>query len=563
MELYLKTDVLLLADVFESFRDMCLSEKTGYRLDPCHYFTAPGMAWDAALKMYGGSLELLTDLDMVLMYEKGTRGGISMISQRYAKANNKYMKDFDEALEKSYILYLDMNNLYGGAMQKALPVRDFQWESPEKFSAKKIQEMDWFNSEYMTLYGRGYTFMVDLEYPTELHDKHNDYPLAAEKMTITRDMVSPYNVDLAEIAGDKLKDTVKLVPNLHDKEGYVMHYMALKQCLDLGMVLEKIHKVISYQQTPWLQKYIDFNTKNRTIAKKNGNAFLTDFYKLMNNSVFGKTMENVRNRANLTLITDIPSIDVDEDNDDEAYKKMTPERKLLRRMASSDHHLQNITIFNENMVCISQAKGEIKMNKPIYCGQSILDISKTFMYDFHYNTMQKKYCQDEDFEKCKLLFTDTDSLCYHIKNEDLYKDLEEIKDLCDFSDYPKEHPLFNETNRATIGKMKDETNGVPIREYIGLKPKMYSYITETEEVKKAKGVQKSVVKQDINFNDYENVLKNHTILRKDQNSIRSYKHQIHSISQKNKIALNALDTKRWIKTDGISSYALGHHRISL
>jgi hypothetical protein len=177
--------------------------------------------------------------------------------------------------------------------------------------------------------------------------------------------------------------------------------------------------------------------------------------------------------------------------------------------------------------------------------------------------MQKKYCQDEDFEKCKLLFTDTDSLCYHIKNEDLYKDLEEIKDLCDFSDYPKEHPLFNETNRATIGKMKDETNGVPIREYIGLKPKMYSYITETEEVKKAKGVQKSVVKQDIDFNDYENVLKNHTILRKDQNSIRSYKHQIHSISQKNKIALNALDTKRWIKTDGISSYALGHHRISL
>jgi hypothetical protein len=111
--------------------------------------------------------------------------------------------------------------------------------------------------------------------------------------------------------------------------------------------------------------------------------------------------------------------------------------------------------------------------------------------------------------------------------------------------------------------MKDETNGVPITVCIGLKPKMYIYRKAEEEVKRAKGVQKSVVRYDINFDDYENVLKNHTILRKDQNSIRSYKHQIHSISQKNKIALNALDTKRWIKTDGISSYALGHHRISL
>jgi hypothetical protein len=313
------------------------------------------------------------------------------------------------------------------------------------------------------------------------------------------------------------------------------------------MKLTKVHKVITYDQAPWLRSYIDFNTKNRAIAKQTGNAFLADFYKLMNNSVFGKTMENVRNRTNLTLMVDHPDVD-------DVPGRMSTERKLLRRLA--DPNLDSVTIFNEHMVAVSQTKRVVKMDKPIYCGQSILDISKTFMYDFHYNTMLAKY----GHEKCRLLFTDTDSLCYEVQTDDIYSDMGGMKDLFDFSEYPKDHPLYSPDNCAVIGKMKDETKGVAINEFVGLKPKMYATKTDQKEDKKAKGVQKVVVKKDICFEDYKTVLFEHTVLTREQNTIRSSKHNLYTINQ-NKIALSGVDTKRWIKDDGVSSYAHGHYAI--
>ena len=341
---------------------------------------------------------------------------------------------------------------------------------------------------------------------------------------------------------------MKLVPNLNDKTNYVIHYTALKQCLQLGMKLTKVHKVLTYQQKAWLEPYIDFNTKNRTIAKQNGNNFLADFYKLMNNSVFGKTMENVRNRTNLTLMLDHPDV-ADEPG------KMSTHRKLLRRLA--DPNLDSVTIFNENMVAVSQTRREVVMNKPIYCGQTILDISKTLMYDFHYNVMMAHYGHD----KCKLLFTDTDSLCYEIHTDNFYKDMSKNKHLFDFSAFPTDHPLYSPDNCAVIGKMKDETNGQYIMEFVGLKPKMYAIKTEDDkESKKAKGVQKAVVNKDLTFENYKTVLCEHSILRKEQRGIRSSKHKLYTIAQ-NKIALSGIDTKRWINDDGITSYAHGHYAI--
>ena len=169
-DLYLKTDVLLLADVFENFRKLCLEY---YKLDPCHYFSSPGLAWDAMLKMTGIKLDLITDIDMYLFIEKGLRGGISYISNRYSKANNKYMKDYDPKLDSKYIMYLDADNLYGWAMCQPLPSGNFKFISEKQF--KK-------------LIAKGKTnFIVecDLEYPKELHTVHNDYPLAPEKIKIT------------------------------------------------------------------------------------------------------------------------------------------------------------------------------------------------------------------------------------------------------------------------------------------------------------------------------------------------------------------------------------------
>ena len=156
---------------------------------------------------------------------------------------------------------MDMNNLYGGAMLRPLPIGIFKWEDVGKHSTEFIIKMNLFDVW-------GATLMVDLEYPPELHDKHNDYPFCPEKMTVTTDMFSPHNLHLTELAGDKPRDSVKLAPNLNNKQNYVLHYSALQQCLINGLILTKVHKVISYDQKPWLKNYIDFNTQNRTIAKQ-------------------------------------------------------------------------------------------------------------------------------------------------------------------------------------------------------------------------------------------------------------------------------------------------------
>ena len=257
-----KLDVLLLADVFENFRDICIKN---YNLDPAHYYTAPGLSWDVSLKITDVKLELLSDIDMLLMVEKGIRGGVSMVSNRYGKANNKYMgKRFDVKEPSKYITFLDANNLYGWAMSKPLPTHGFKW--------MKRNELETWEKHSCIL-------EVDLVYPQSLHDLHNDYPLAPERIKVNK-------VD-------------KVIPNLGYKEKYIIHYENLKQYLSLGLKLLEIHRGIKFQESPWLEKYIALNTDLRTKAK---NDFEKDFFKLMNNSVFGKTMENIRNRVDIKLV---------------------------------------------------------------------------------------------------------------------------------------------------------------------------------------------------------------------------------------------------------------------
>ena len=178
-DLYLKSDVLLLDDVFENFRRASL---LNYGLDPCHYVSTPGLSWDAMLKMTGINLELITDIDQQLFIERGMRGGISFIAHRHARANNPYMKCYNPEDDKTYIIYLDANNLYGWPMSRPLAYRNFKWVEP-KYYAEKVE-------------GIGYIYEVDLECPSELHHLHNDYPLAAEKIKVTDEMLSDYCKDI-------------------------------------------------------------------------------------------------------------------------------------------------------------------------------------------------------------------------------------------------------------------------------------------------------------------------------------------------------------------------------
>ena len=207
-DLYLKTDTLLLCDVFENFRSLCLDY---YKLDPCHYVSAPGVSWDAMLKMTGVELELITDPTMYCFFESGIRGGISVISQRYARANNKYVQDHDPQVPSSFLMYLDANNLYGWAMSEPLGIGDFRWLNEmeiEQFDVRSIADDA----------DTGYVLEVGLKYG-DLHELHNDYPLATESITVTECMLSDYCKSLFTKTFDKpYHGTLKLIPNLDDKK---------------------------------------------------------------------------------------------------------------------------------------------------------------------------------------------------------------------------------------------------------------------------------------------------------------------------------------------------------
>ena len=494
-DLYLKSDVLLLSDVFENFRDVCLDN---YRLDPMFYYTAPGLAWDACLKITKVRLELLTDYDILMMVEKGIRGGVSMISTRYGKANNPYMKDYDPDQPNKFISYLDANNLYGWAMSKPLPTDCFRFMNNEEMK----------NWESMPC-----ILEVDLEYPEKLHDLHNDYPLASERVTVNK--------------------VEKLIPNLNNKTKYVIHHETLKLYLSLGLKLTKIHRGITFTECAWLKPYIDLNTDLRAKAK---NDFEKDFFKLMNNSVFGKTMENIRNRVDIRLVT------------------RESQAKKLTCKPNYQHH----TIFSKNLAAVHMKKVKLYFNKPVYLGMSILDLSKTLMYDFHYNYIKPKYG-----ENAKLLFTDTDSLAYEIQTEDFYRDISsDVKSKFDTSNYPKDHPsgILTGVNKKVIGMFKDEASGKQIAEFVGLRAKLYSYrVEDSYEEKKCKGVKKAMIKKTITFNDYKDCLFDNKPSMRKMNVIRSHLHTMYTETV-NKIALSPFDDKRLIREDNIHTFAYGHYK---
>lgn len=264
------------------------------------------------------------------------------------------------------------------------------------------------------------------------------------------------------------------------------------------------------------------------------NEFEKDFYKLMNNSVFGKTMENIRNRQDIKIITD-------------------PE-KYTKYVSKPNYH--HTTIFSENLAAVHMKKTKIRFNKPIYVGMSILDISKINMYDFHYNVMKKRYGENID-----LCYMDTDSFIYDIRTDDFYNDMKTMLNEFDTSEYEKDNQFgLPQVNKKVLGKMKDENCGKIMREHISLKAKMYTYRVENKEYKKSKGVKKSIVKNEITFADYEKCLKEKVAQYRKMNLIRSYKHELYSV-ECNKIALSYDDDKRYILENGIDTLPWGYYKL--
>ena len=347
--------------------------------------------------------------------------------------------NFNLREEISYLQYLDANNLYGWAMSQLLPSGGFRWVSIEPNEIDKL----------MRCTDKGYLLEVDVKYPKELHESHNDLPFMCEKM--------------------KINGVEKLVPNLYDKRNYVIHIQPLNQALKRGLILERVHQVIEIDQSAWMKPYIYFNTQLRTKAT---NDFEKDFLKLMNDAVFGKMIENIRKHRNIKLVTSR-----------ESYLKtvMKP-------------NFKSGVLFGEKRMGCEMGKIKVVKNKPVYLGQAILDLSKIVMYEFHHNYMKPK------FDNIQLCYMDTDSLIYHIKIEDFYADIaDDVPMRFDTSGYC-DRPLPMGMNKKVIGLVKDELGGKTMTEFATLRPKLYSFRKlNGAEDKKCKGIKKCVVKKTLSL----------------------------------------------------------------
>ena len=297
----------------------------------------------------------------------------------------------------------------------------------------------------------------------------------------------------------------KLVPNLRNKDRHVLHYRNLQLYTSLGMRLTKVHRALRFDQSPWTEPYIRMNTE---LWRKATSDFENYLYKLMNNSVFGKTMENLRKRVDVKLV------------------RSNEEDKLRRLIASPAFARANI--FDNDLSAIQVHKSNLVLNRPVYVGMSILDLSKHIMYDFYYNQL-KPQCG----ESCQLLYTDTDSLLV-------------------------DHPLYSSANKKVLGKLKDECAGRAIAEYLGLAPKMYSILEAGGiNTKSAKGVKKNVVKKHIRHEQYKETLFEKQTFRHGIDVLRSERHRIYG-QHLNKVSLSPFDSKRWIAKNGVDTLAYGH-----
>ena len=524
-DIYLESDVALLADIFEEFRRQTQSN---IDIDPLHYISLPSMAFDGAVKTaketHKSPINLVTDPDMYMMFERGIRGGVSQISHRYAKANNPHLEDYNPNEPNSYIMYLDANNLYGWAMMQKLPVSGFEWV--DDMPIDDVLAGDWSGDT-------GLFVEVDLEYPQELHDAHNDLPLAPEKVNLGFSDASPTAQAMFTGVTTAAKNE-KLCGHFRVREKYVVHARVLQLYARMGMRITKLHRAIKCKQDDFLKPWIEMNSNKRAKAKTD---FEKDLFKLSNNAVFGKTMQNQRAQRDVKIALS-----------DQQMMKFAAKSSFDSRFQLEDD--------STNVVCTFK-KEEVVLDKPIFMGAAILDFSKELMFKFHYDVVKAKYG-----DKAKLLFTDTDSLCYHIETEDVYKDLEgELGTYFDFSAYPQDHPLFSNTNKKVPGFFKDEAvdgSFQTISEFCGLRAKMYSYSVGGKDKFTAKGIKKCVAKKELNLKLYKEVLNGKTDHQVTQTGIRSNHHEIYTMEVTKK-GLAGYDDKRWIRCDGIATLAHGHY----
>ena len=514
-EIYCEIDTILLAEIFQKFRKdlLCFSG-----LDPARYISLPSFSFDSMLKTTNCTLNLPININIVQFIESGIRGGLSFINTRHLKVEKAHEK----------IFYIDANNLYGLAQTSKLPVGNLKF-----ISSSKYNHIDWNSID--TEQNIGYILEVDLDYPSNLHDSHCNFPLAPEFLELNLENLSPYSkktLKECSIGKVKYKDS-KLLNTFHPRKNYVLHFKNLKLYLNLGMTLKKIHRVLSFKQKAFIKPFIELCTNAR---QQSNTSFEQNQYKLVANSTYGKTIQNVRNYLNVKL-----------------HVKKEPMLK-----AASNPTFKSYTILAEDLVQTNHFTPVIVHDRPIFVGFTILELSKHFMYDFYYNKLLKNApC------KIELGFSDTDSFLLKVDNKKAFMD--HIKPYMDFSNYPKDNPLYSNENKSKLGFFKDELQGtLNCSEFIGLRAKCYALKLNNEntksEKKVCKGLGKIAIKNKLKFKHYKKCLLQGKTKRFSFHSIRSKKHNISTVRLKKK-ALSHFDSKRWIFDCGIHSVPYGSYII--
>ena len=431
--------------------------------------------------------------------------------------------------EQTWLLYLDVNNFYGKAMMDVLPMGNYKWCN---FSdeAKFLQHAYDNPDDSPT----GYILEVDMIYPQNLHDDHNDFPLAPHRMKINQNMLSPYASQLAaQLAYNDNQPHLsdKLISTFLPRHRYVLHYRNLKYYIDHGLHITKVYRAISFRQRPWLKPYIDFCTQKRRDAP---NPFVSSLYKLFANSIYGKLMEDKRKHVKVDVV----------------LKECMAERRVRKDLC------QRMKILAEDKIIFQMKPDKVIMDKAVVSGFTVLELSKLHVYSLYYDHFKSYYGK-----RIQLIYSDTDSLLVEIKSNDIVNDMKHFDNIMDFGDLPRDHPLYSPTNSKKIGCLKDEMAGDSILEVVAIKPKLYAIKSVKGEKKRAKGIQKVVCNNQLSFEDYKKSLYEESVTKRDTRRLGSLDHKI-SMFENCKIAISPFEDKRYLCNDKITSYAYGHYLIN-
>ena len=438
----------------------------------------PGYTWQCGLKYAGINLQTLQDKDMILLLENNIRGGISSVmGDRYIKSH-----------ENKKIIYIDANNLYGHSMSEPLPYDEIKFD-------QNINLEDILNTPDDS--DIGYFVEADLTYPDIIKEKTKNFPFAPVNK---KNNPNNFNNYMKKIRPDTYVQCSKLICDWSDKTNYLIHYRMLKFCVRHGMIVDKVHDILSFKQSRWLEKYINFNTQKKNQAV---NDFEKDFYKLLNNAFYGKTMENVRNRLKIKFV------------------KKDDCREIIKQQSKLTFN--GIRKSYENCDSYTFKQNEVLMDEPIYLGFTVLELSKLLMHETYYDKLQPYFRQ----ENIQLHYMDTDSFILSVNTKDIIKNMKNLEDIFDFSNLDKTHELFSNKNKKVIGKFKIETpKNIWIDEFICLRSKMYAFKCGGDSKNKLKGISKSQSKN-IKFEEHKKCLDGEDYQREFTNYIiRSINHEM-------------------------------------